>query len=88
MKDSDQIYWIKAALAIVTGALTMISNSYFGVQDTISLLIGIAIYFAVSEITSIIKKMDRNRTMRIGIGAFLFLWIFSWTLLNTLVKIL
>jgi hypothetical protein len=88
MKDSDQIYWIKSALAIVTGALTMISNTYFGVHDTISVLIGIAIYFAISEIMSMIKNIDRNRTMRIGIGAFLFIWIFSWTLFNTIVQIL
>jgi hypothetical protein len=88
MKDSDQVYWIKAVLAIVTGALTMISNTYFGVHDTISVLIGIAIFFAISEIMSMVKNIDRNRTMRIGIGAFLFLWIFSWTLFNTLVKIL
>jgi len=88
MKDSDQVYWIKAVLAIVTGALTMISNTYIGVHDTISVLIGIAIFFAISEIMSIVKNIDRNRTMRIGIGAFLFLWIFSWTLFNTLVKIL
>jgi hypothetical protein len=88
MKDSDQIYWIKSALAIVTGALTMISNTYFGVHDTISVLIGIAIYFAISEIMSMIKNIDRNRTIRIGIGAFLFIWIFSWTLFNTIVQIL
>ncbi len=88
MKDSDQVYWIKAVLAIVTGALTMISNTYIGVHDTISVLIGIAIFFAISEIMSMVKNIDRNRTMRIGIGAFLFLWIFSWTLFNTLVKIL
>jgi len=88
MKDSDQVYWIKAVLAIVTGALTMISNTYIGVHDIISVLIGIAIFFAISEIMSIVKNIDRNRTMRIGIGAFLFLWIFSWTLFNTLVKIL
>jgi hypothetical protein len=28
--------------------------------------------------------VDRNRTIRIGVGAYLFIWIFVWTILNTL----
>lgn len=87
MKESEQVYWIKAVASVVTGGLCMYLDTYAGVHDTVAVMIGVAVYFAVSELTSIITKIDRDRTMRIGVGVFLFLWIFSWTLLNTLVKV-
>ncbi|MBD3207321.1 hypothetical protein GF319_13400 [Candidatus Bathyarchaeota archaeon] len=87
MKDSDQVYWIKAAVAVLTGALSMLVSNYTN-NETMGVIVGIAVFFAVSEILSLVKKIDRNRTMRIAVGAFLFLWIFSWTLLNTLARIL
>lgn len=87
MKDSDQIYWIKAAVAVLTGALSMLVSNYVN-NETMGVIVGIGVFFAVSEILSLVKKIDRNRTMRIAVGAFLFLWIFSWTLLNTLARIL
>jgi len=86
LKDSEQVYWIKAGLAVLTGVLCMYLNNYIGVLDTVTVMIGVSIYFAASEALSILRKYDRNRTIRIGIGAFLFLWIFTWTLLNTIVK--
>jgi hypothetical protein len=87
LKDSDQVYWIKAAVAVLTGALSMLVSNYTN-NETMGVIVGIAVFFAVSEILSLVKKIDRNRTMRIAVGAFLFLWIFSWTLLNTLARIL
>jgi hypothetical protein len=88
LKKSEQVYWIKAAMAIITGLICMVANTYLGVHNTVTLMLGIAIYFAISEVMSIVKNINRNRTMRIGMGVFLFLWIFSWTLLNTLIKVL
>jgi hypothetical protein len=87
LKDSDQVYWIKAAVAVLTGALSMLVSNYTN-NETMGVIVGIAVFFADSEILSLVKKIDRNRTMRIAVGAFLFLWIFSWTLLNTLARIL
>ena len=87
LKDSDQVYWIKAAVAVLTGALSMLVNNYVE-TNTVGVIVGVAVFFAVSEVMSIVKNIDRNRAIRIGIGAFLFLWIFSWTLFNSLGRIL
>jgi len=45
---------------------------------------GLTLYIALSEGLAIITDVERDRTLKIGIGAFIFLWMLSWTLLNTL----
>lgn len=84
MKPSEKVYWIKAAGALVTGAVCMYLNAYLGIQEHLTLMAGVSVYIALSESLAVLTGIDRNRTIKIGIGAFLFLWMFTWTLLNTL----
>lgn len=84
MKPSEKIYWIKAAGALVTGALCMYLNAYLGLQEHLAAMAGVTVYVALSESLAVITGIDRNRTIKIGVGAFLFLWLFAWTLLNTI----
>jgi hypothetical protein len=84
LKPSEKVYWIKAAGALVTGALCMYLNTYFGLQEHLAAMAGISVYVALSESLAVITGIDRNRTIKIGVGAFLFLWLFAWTLLNTI----
>lgn len=84
MKDSEKVYWIKALLGIVTGYITFYIQSKLGFQGEIALMAGISLYLAYSEAASMLLKVDRDRTIKIAMGAFLFLWLLSWTLLNTM----
>jgi len=84
LKPSEKIYWIKAAGALVTGALCMYLNAYLGLQEHLAAMAGVTVYVALSESLAVITGIDRNRTIKIGVGAFLFLWLFAWTLLNTI----
>ena len=84
MKDSEKVYWIKALLGIITGFVTFYIQSKLGFQGEIALMAGISLYIAYSELTSMVFKVDRDRTIKIAMGAFLFLWLLSWTLLNTM----
>ncbi len=84
MKPSEKVYWTKAALGLVTGLVCYYVQSAFDIQGQIALMVGTTLYIAFSEATAMIYKVDRNRTIKIAIGAFLFIWIFTWTLLNTL----
>lgn len=84
MKPSEKVYWIKAAGALVTGALCMYLNAYLGLQEHLAAMAGVTVYVALSESLAVITGIDRNRTIKIGVGAFLFLWLFAWTLLNTI----
>lgn len=84
MKDSEKIYWIKALLAIFTGFVTFYVQTKLGFQGEIALMAGITLYIAYSEAASMLLKVDRDRTIKIAMGAFLFLWLLTWTLLNTM----
>jgi hypothetical protein len=59
-------------------------NRYLGLQEHITLMAGLTLYIALSEGLAVITEIERDRTIKIGIGAFIFLWMLSWTLLNTL----
>ena len=84
MKPSEKVYWMKAGGALVTGALCMYLNSYLFLQEHLTLMAGVSVYAALSESLALLTGIDRNRTIKIGVGAFLFLWLFAWTLLHTL----
>ena len=84
MKASEQVYWVKALLGLVTGIICFYVQSAFDLQGQIALMVGTTLYIAFSEAVAVLFKVDRNRTIKIAIGAFLFLWMFSWTLLNTM----
>jgi hypothetical protein len=84
VKPSEQVYWIKVVGAVLAGGVCMYLKSIVGLEEGLTVLIGVAIYIGLSEVLAVLTKVDRNRTIRIGIGAFLFIWIFVWTILNTL----
>ena len=84
MKASEQVYWIKAALGVITGVICYYAQSGLGLQGQLAFMIGATLYIAYSEALAMVTKVDRNRTIKIALGAFLFLWILTWTLLYTM----
>ena len=84
MKQSEKVYWIKALLGLTTGLITFYIQSGLGQQGEIALMAGTVMYIAYSEAAAKIFNVDRDRTIKIGMGAFLFLWMLSWVLLNTM----
>jgi hypothetical protein len=83
LKASEKVYWIKSALGLITGGICFYAQS-IGMQGQLAFMIGATLFIAYSEALAILVKVDRNRTIKIGLGAFLFLWILTWTLLNTM----
>lgn len=84
MKASEKVYWTKAALGPITGLICFYVQTSLDIHGQIALMLGTTLYIAFSEAAAMIFKVDRNRTIKIALGAFLFTWIFTWTLLNTL----
>ena len=84
MKISEKVYWVKAVLGLVTGVICYYVQSILGLQGQIALMVGVTLFIGVSEALAMVFKVDRNRTIKIAMGAFLFLWIFMWTMLNTM----
>jgi hypothetical protein len=69
---------------LINGGLCFYINRYLGLDAHITLMAGLTLYIALSEGLAVITKIERERTLKIGIGAFIFLWMLAWTLLNTL----
>ena len=86
MKQTEKIYWIKAMLGLVTGLITFYIQSGLGLQGELALMSGTVLYIGYSEVAAKLFDVDRDRTIKIGMGAFLFLWMLVWTLLNTMGK--
>ena len=84
MKQSEKVYWIKSLLGLATGFVTFYLNSSLGFQGELALMAGIILYIAYSEAAAKMFNVERDRTLKIGMGAFLFLWMLFWTLLNTM----
>jgi hypothetical protein len=84
LKESEKVYWIKALLGIATGFITFYIQTKLGFQGELAVMAGVSLYIAYSEAAAMVFKVDRDRTIRIAMGAFLFLWMLSWTLLNTM----
>lgn len=84
MKTSEKVYWIKAGGGVLTGVVSHYLLTQMGLQDYFVLMIGLSLFASISEGLSISTKIERDRSLKIGMGAFLFLWLISWTLLNSL----
>lgn len=84
MKDLDKIYWMKVGAAVIVAIITTLLKSYMGLEGTVAFMIGGALYIMFSEALAILMKMERGKTLKIGVGAFVFIWVLLWTLLNTL----
>jgi len=84
LKQSEKVYWVKALLGLVTGLITFYINTGLGLQGQLALMSGTVLYIGYSEVAAKLFAVDRDRTIKIGMGAFLFLWMLTWTLLNTM----
>jgi hypothetical protein len=87
VKASDKVYWIKVGGAVIVGILTALANKNLGLEGNTTFMLGIIIYIIFSEALAIVTKIDRSRTLRIGVGAFVFIWVVVWTLINTILTV-
>lgn len=87
MKPSEKIYWIKIGLAVVLAIFSIFIQTFMNLEGIIAFLIGVTIYLALSDLLAMYMKIERQRGLRIGIGAFAFVWLMSWTLFYTILMI-
>jgi len=96
MKPSSVIYWIRAVLGVVAGAVCALFDIF--VEGTIpqgmdwnvllrglslALLIYLMSYYALKPI--FIKKLEKpSKVFTTGIGIYFVAWVVFWTLFYTL----
>ena len=88
----DQLFWLRIALAVLAGAsATFIFEPIEGEERRWSSIIFMIIIFIVSigiakSMRLQLPKSDRKKLVTTGIGSYifiyLFVWIFSYTLVN------
>ena len=86
MKPSEKMYWIKVGLALVAALLCGGLQIYANVEGTLVFLIGVLLYMGASELLSSVFKMDKSHGLKVGVGAYVFIWVMVWTLLYTVSK--
>lgn len=86
MKASEKVYWIKAGSAVAVAVISLIIKTGFGLDGNYVFLMGAIIYLGLSDLLANQMHLERNRALKIGVGAFMFIWLTIWTMLNTLVR--
>jgi hypothetical protein len=84
MKSSEKLYWFKAGLALVAAVLCFSLQTYFAIEGTLVFLLGALLYLATSDALSSYFKLERSHGLKVGVGAYVFIWIMLWTLLYTM----
>jgi VIT1/CCC1 family predicted Fe2+/Mn2+ transporter len=96
MKPSESLYWIRASLGVVIGALTALYGYAVGVpkssNDLNNLFLGLSFallffimtYYAL-KLVYIDKFKKTSKIITTGIGIYFILWIVTWVLVHTLI---
>jgi hypothetical protein len=83
MKPSEKMYWVKVGLAFIAALLCAGLQIYANVEGTLVFLLGALLYMVSSEVLSNIYKLEKSHGLKVGIGAYVFVWIAVWTLIYT-----
>jgi hypothetical protein len=83
MKTSEKIWWTKLVLALVTAFITFSIQTFLNVEGLMSFIIGLLIYFIISDLLSNMNKIERFRGLKIGAGVYFFTWILTWVAIHT-----
>jgi hypothetical protein len=86
MKPTEKLYWIKAGLAFVAALLCIGLQIYANMEGTLVFMLGTLLYLASSDLLSGYFKLDRSHGLKVGVGAYVFIWVMTWTLLYTVFK--
>ncbi len=92
MDEKDKIYWIRAAVAFLAGMLSPTLSTLSGTDGLTGTLMGIAMYLASYYVVKYglkisvdeKKKITANTILFNGIGTYVLIWIFTWTLILNL----
>jgi hypothetical protein len=87
LKTSEKVYWIKVAIAVFAALACVSLQVYFRIDGALVFMLGTLIYLISSDVLSNMMKLDRGHGLKIAIGAYIFVWLMTWTLLYTIIRI-
>jgi hypothetical protein len=86
MKPSEKLYWVKVGLAFLAAIICIAIQVYMKFDGTLVFMLGTLLYLVTSDALSGVFHLDRGHGLKIGIGAYIFVWLMTWTLLYTVIQ--
>jgi zinc transporter ZupT len=86
MKPSEKLYWIKVSIALVAAFLCVALQIYVNIDGALVFMLGVLLYVASSDLLSGWLKLNKGHGLKVGVGAYVFIWVMMWTLLYTVFK--
>ncbi len=86
MKPSEKLYWIKVGIAVVAALACAALQIFANIEGTLVFLVGVLLYLGVSDALAGVFKLERNHAIKVGVGAYIFIWLMIWTLIYTVFK--
>jgi hypothetical protein len=88
VKNAEKVWWIKVVASIGVALVTLAFQVYMGFTGETAFMVGVVLYIIISEASAYVMEVERVRSLKIGVGAFLFVWVMVWTLAYTVVQTL
>ena len=88
MKNAETVWWFKVVASIGVALITLAFQIYMGFAGETAFMVGVVLYIMISEVSAYFMEIDRTRSLKIGVGAFLFVWVMVWTLAYTVIQTL
>jgi len=86
MKQSEKLYWTKVGIALVAAVVCVGLQVYLNMDGVLVFMLGALLYLASSDLLSGLFKLERGHGLKVGIGAYIFVWVMAWTLLYTVFR--
>jgi hypothetical protein len=97
MKPSESLYWTRASLGVIVGAIVALYDYTIGVpklsSDLNDFFTGLAfalIFFIISYYILKLRYVDKfekkSKIMTTGIGIYFLLWLVVWVLVRTIIQ--
>ena len=83
MNPAEKIWWTKVVASLAVAGLTLATQVFFGLGGATSFMFGVLIYLGLSDLLSNVMGVERFRGLKIGVGAYFFIWMTAWILLFT-----
>jgi len=86
MNSPEKIWWTKVVASMMVAGLTLSMQVFFNLGDITSFMLGVLIYLGLSDLLSNVMGVERFRGLKIGVGAYFFIWVTTWILLYTYIN--
>ncbi len=87
MEAAEKLYWSKVFLAVVVAMLSTLLQSMLQFSGVTAFTFGLLLYLIFSDLLSRTFKIEKQRALKIGVGAYFFTWLTVWIIIFTVLNV-